>query len=57
VVVVEPEADLLHVVGALDTAGSLAGGLDRWQQECDQDRDDGDYDEKFNQGKSTSKHR
>jgi hypothetical protein len=48
---------LFHVVGALDTAGSLAGGLDRWQQECDQDRDDGDYDEKFNQGKSTSKHR
>jgi hypothetical protein len=38
----------------LGTPGSLAGGLDSRQQECDQDADDGDYDKKLNERECAS---
>jgi hypothetical protein len=53
---VKGEADLLHVVGALDSASGLAGGLNCRQQERDQHRDDGDHDEKFDQGETSPTH-
>src|SRR5439155_27385786 len=45
------DADLLEVVGALRPAGGLAGRLDRWQQQGNEDRDDGDHHEKLDQRK------
>ena len=44
-VVVHPKADLLEMVAALRPARGLARGLDRRQQQCDQDADNGDHDE------------
>jgi len=48
-VVGEGEADLLHVVRALDAAGGLAGRLHRRQQQRDQDGDDGDDDQQLDE--------
>jgi hypothetical protein len=39
------DSELLEVIGALRAAGRFAGGLDRGQQECDQDPDDCDHHE------------
>ena len=41
-VIVQAQAHLLEIVGALDAAGRLAGGLDGRQEQGDQDRDDRD---------------
>ena len=49
VVVVEGEAQLLHVVGALGAAGRLAGRLDGGQEQGDQDGDDRDDDQQLDQ--------
>ena len=48
-VVVQPQADLLEVVGALDAARGLAGRLHGGQQQGDQHRDDGDDDQQLDQ--------
>jgi hypothetical protein len=53
-VVVQRQADLLEVVGALDPPRGLARRLDGRQEQADQDGDDRDHDQEFNQGKSTS---
>jgi hypothetical protein len=45
VIVVQGQADLLQVVGALGPPSGLAGGLDGGQEQADQDRDDRDHDE------------
>jgi hypothetical protein len=47
---------LLHVVGALDSAGSLASGLYRGQEERDQNSDNRDHDQQFNQSKPAATH-
>ena len=51
-IAVDRKADLLEIVGALDAAGRLPGGLDGRKQESDQDRDDRDHDQKLDQGKT-----
>ena len=48
-VVVQGQADLLEVVGALDAPRRLAGRLDGRQQQGDQDRDDRDDDQQLDQ--------
>ena len=44
VVVMQGQPELLEVVLALSPPGGLARLLDRWQKQCDQDRDDRDHD-------------
>jgi hypothetical protein len=53
-VVVEAQADLLKIVGALHAPRRLARHLHRRQQERDQDADDRNHDQKFNEGKPRS---
>jgi len=48
-VVVQRQAELLHVVDALRTAGRLAGRLDGGQEQADQDGNDGDHHQEFDQ--------
>src|SRR5262249_49757709 len=47
--VVESEADLFQVVGALDAAGGFPDLLNGRQQQPDQDRDDGDYHQQLDE--------
>src|SRR5262249_23738965 len=49
VVVVDGQADLVQVVGALDAVGRRPHALDGGQQEADEDGDDGDDDEQLDQ--------
>src|SRR5512147_203757 len=51
--VVDGEPQLLEVVGALHPPCGLAGGLDRGEQQCDEDADDGDDHQQLNQGEAT----
>src|SRR4051812_14050748 len=51
VVVVHRDAELLQVVRALGPAGGFARGLNRRQQERDQNADDCDYDEQLDERK------
>jgi len=44
------QADLLHVVRALHTTRGFASGLDRRKEQTDQNTDNGDDDEKFDEG-------
>jgi len=46
---VDPERDLLEVVGALHAVGGFADLLDRGQQQPDQDGDDRDDDEQLDE--------
>ena len=50
-VIVSGKGELLKVVGACDPPRRSAGGLNRREQECDQDGDDCDDYEQFDQGK------
>jgi hypothetical protein len=52
--IVDGQADLLTVVGALDAAGRLPDLLDRRQQQGDQDADDGNDNQQFDKRKTTS---
>src|SRR5882724_5938898 len=52
VVVVDGQTDLLEVVLALEARRRLTDSLHGWDQQRDQDRDNGDYDEQFKQGES-----
>jgi hypothetical protein len=51
-VIMDGEAKLLEVVGALSAPRRFTGVLDRWQQKGNQDADDRNHDEKFNQRKT-----
>ena len=51
-VVVQSQADLLQVVGALGAAGGLAGRLHGGKQQRDQDGDDGDHHQQLDQGET-----
>ena len=51
-VVVDGQADLLHVVRALAAAGRLAGRLHGGQQKRDQHADNGDHDQQLNERKA-----
>ena len=53
-VVVESEADLLEVVGALDAPGRFSRRLDGRQEQRDQHGDDGDDDEELDQSERIS---
>ena len=53
-VIVNGQAELLEVVGALRPAGRLPRRLDRRQQQGDQDGDDGDDDQQFDQRKAST---
>jgi hypothetical protein len=44
------EPQLLEVVGTLQAAGRLTGGLHGGEQEADEHGDDGDHDQQFHQG-------
>jgi len=55
---VHGQPDLLQIVDALGTTGSLTRGLDRGQQQRDQDGNDCDDHEKFDQSEgATTAHR
>jgi hypothetical protein len=47
--VLEPETDLLQMVGALGAPRRLASRLDRRQQQRDKDADNGDHHQEFDQ--------
>jgi hypothetical protein len=49
VVVVHPQADLLHVVGALGAAGRLPRRLHGGQEQRDQHCNDGNHDQELDQ--------
>ncbi len=49
--------DLLEIVGALGTAGSLSGRLHGWQQQRNQHGDDGDDDQEFDQSETATQTR
>ena len=51
-VVVQSQADLLEVVGALDPPRRLSRRLHGGEQKGDQDGDDRDDDEQFDQGEA-----
>ena len=51
---VDGQHDLLDVVGALRPPPRLAGGLDRRQQQRDQQADDRDHDQQFDQREATT---
>jgi len=53
-VIVERQAQLLHVVGALGTSGGFSRRLDSRQQQGDQNRDDGDHDQQLDQREATT---
>ena len=48
------QPELLEVVGALGAPGGLARRLHGRQQQGDQYRDDGDDDQQFDEGESSS---
>ncbi len=52
VVVVHRQADLLQVVRALRATSGLTSGLNGRQQERDEHADDGDHDQKLDEGKA-----
>jgi hypothetical protein len=54
VVVVQSDADLLQIIGALDSPGGFSGRLDRRQQQGNQHGDNGDDDEQFDQGEGST---
>ena len=54
VIAVHRQADLLHVVRALHPTRGFAGRLNRREKQTDQNTDDGDNDEKFDEGKTVS---
>ena len=47
--IVNGQRELPHLVGALHAAGRFAGGLNRRQQERDQDADDRDHDQELDE--------
>ena len=49
---VQRKADLLEVVRAVHSASRLAGGLDRGQQQRDENADDGNHHQKLDQRKA-----
>ena len=49
------QANLLEIIGALDTACCLAGSLDGGQQQRDEDADDDDDHQQLNQGEATTR--
>jgi hypothetical protein len=51
-VVVQRNAELLEIIPALGTAGSLASGLNGRQQQRDEDADDRNHDQQLDQGKA-----
>jgi hypothetical protein len=51
VIVVQRHAELLEVVLAARAAGRFAGGLNRRQQQANQNANDGDHDQQFDQRK------
>ena len=53
--VVQAGGDLLDVIAALNHAGRFAGGLDRRQQERDEDADNGDHDQQFDKREGRGK--
>jgi hypothetical protein len=46
--------DLAHIVGAFHTSGCFACRLHGRQEQTDQDTDDGNDNQKFNEGEGTS---
>jgi hypothetical protein len=47
--VVNSDPDLLQVVSTLRATRRFAGGLNRWQQQGDQDSDNGNHDQQFDE--------
>jgi hypothetical protein len=54
VIVVEGDADLLEMVDTLEPVGCVADSLNGGQQQGDQRADDGDHDQKLDEGKALS---
>ena len=54
-VVVDRQADLLEIVGAGNAPGGLARSLDRGKKQRNENRNDGDHDQQFDQGKRTAR--
>ena len=51
-VIVQCQSELFEIVGALHSSGGFSCGLDGGQEQADQDADDGDDDQKFDEGES-----
>jgi hypothetical protein len=47
------EPNLLEIILALRPASRFSGSLDRRQQQCHKDANDGDHDEQFDERKPT----
>ena len=52
-VVVQGQAELLHVVKAAGSSGSFSCSLNSWQQQAHQDPDDGDHYQELDQSETT----
>ena len=52
--VVNRQTDLFQMVAALYPPSRFTGRLHRGQEQCDEDRYDGDDHQQFNQGKSAT---
>jgi hypothetical protein len=54
-IVVNSQADLLKIIAATHAPRRLPRRLDGRQKQTNHDPDDGDYDQKFDQGKTASR--
>ncbi len=52
VIRVHRQNELLHLIGALSTAGRLTSSLHGWQEQSDKDADDRNDDQQLNKCKS-----
>jgi hypothetical protein len=46
---VKTKANLLEIVNALASAGSFTGGLNGWEKQRDENRDNRDHNQQLNQ--------
>jgi hypothetical protein len=53
---VQSQTDLFEIVLALRTASRFTSLLDGGEEECHEDRDDGDHNQQFNKSKRTTPH-
>jgi hypothetical protein len=54
---VASDRELLEIVDALGPPARFSSGLNRRQEQCDQDGDDRDDDQQLDQGESAERHK
>ena len=55
-IVVQRQPKLLEIIAALGPPRGFASRLHRWQQQCDQDRDDRNDDQQFDERETSMRH-